>query len=63
MENIPKKSTIRLFIREICKSKTEEELKEAEENFKEYLLVVKEICDRIEDQDEEPSIDVNEPVE
>jgi hypothetical protein len=36
------------FIRDLCKGKTEEELLEAEENFREYLLVVKEMCDRIE---------------
>lgn len=36
------------FIRDICKGKTEEELLEAEDNFREYLLVIKEICDRIE---------------
>lgn len=35
------------FIREICKGRTEEELQEAEQNFREYLMVVKEICDRI----------------
>lgn len=36
------------FIREICKGKTEKELLEAEENFREYLLVIKEMCDRLE---------------
>lgn len=36
------------FIRELCKEKTEKEILEAEENFREYLLVVKQICDRIE---------------
>ncbi|MFI5405270.1 MAG: hypothetical protein ACHQ1D_02020 [Nitrososphaerales archaeon] len=37
------------FIREICKGKTEEELLEAEENFRDYLLVIKGMCDRLED--------------
>lgn len=37
------------FIREICKGKTEEEILDAEENFREYLLVIKEMCDRMED--------------
>ncbi len=36
------------FIRELCKGKSEKEILEAEENFREYLLVVKEIRDRIE---------------
>lgn len=39
------------FIREICKGKTEEELLEAEENFREYLLVIKGMCDRLEDNE------------
>lgn len=36
------------FIRNLCKGKTEEELLEAADNFREYLLVIKEMCDRIE---------------
>jgi len=36
------------FIRELCKGKSEKEILEAEENFRDYLLVVKEICDRTE---------------
>jgi len=36
------------FIRELCKLKTEEEIREAEENFRNYLLLVKEICERLE---------------
>lgn len=36
------------FIRELCKGKPENEVLEAEENFRNYLLVVKEICDRME---------------
>jgi hypothetical protein len=36
------------FIRELCKDKSEKEILEAEDNFRDYLLVVKEICDRIE---------------
>lgn len=38
------------FIRELCKHKTEEEILEAEENFRRYLMVVKRICDRLEAQ-------------
>lgn len=36
------------FIRELCKDKTEEEIQEAEENFRSYLLLVKRISDRLE---------------
>ncbi|MBK8483864.1 MAG: hypothetical protein IPL31_05840 [Saprospiraceae bacterium] len=36
------------FIRDLCEGKTEEEILEAEQNFRSYLLVVKAICDRIE---------------
>lgn len=43
------------FIRELLKDKSEEEILEAEENFREYLLVVKEIADRLE-SDENPEI-------
>ena len=46
------------FIRELCKGKSEEELLEAEENFRNYLLVVKEICDRLEREGRDhPSFD------
>lgn len=48
MENENKEVKPIQFIREICKGKTEEELLEAEDNFREYLLVIKEMCDRIE---------------
>ena len=40
-----------LFIRELCKHKTEEEIQEAEENFRRYLLLVKRICERLEQED------------
>lgn len=43
-----KESKTLQFIRELCKGKTEEEILEAEQNLKDYLLVVKEICDRLE---------------
>lgn len=36
------------FVRDLCKGKTEQELLEAEQNFMDYLLVIKEICNRIE---------------
>lgn len=39
-----------LFIRELCKRKTEAEIQEAEENFRRYLAVVKEICDDLEEE-------------
>ena len=54
-ENEPK--TLQ-FVRELCKGKSEEEILEAEHNFKDYLLVVKEICDRLEREGKDlPSID------
>lgn len=38
------------FIRELLKDKPEEEILEAEENFREYLLVVSGIANRIENE-------------
>lgn len=35
------------FIRDLCKHRTEQEILEAEYNFREYMLVVKDICDRL----------------
>lgn len=43
-----KTSYISEFIREVCKGRSKAELQEAEHNFREYLLVLKEICDRLE---------------
>ena len=48
-----KQSKTMKFIRDLCNGKTEEELLEAEENFQDYLLVVKEICDRYEREGKE----------
>lgn len=48
MNQKQKESKISLFIKEVCKGKTEEELLEAEENFRRLLLVIKRICDRLE---------------
>ncbi|MEI2696194.1 MAG: hypothetical protein V9E90_14080 [Saprospiraceae bacterium] len=31
----------------MCKHRTEQEILEAEYNFREYMLVVKDICDRL----------------
>lgn len=52
-----KESKISQYVREICKGKTDEELSEAEQNFQDYLLVVKEICDRLEQEDKAPDFD------
>jgi hypothetical protein len=41
------------FVRELCKHKSEEEIREAEENFRDYLLLVKRICERIEREEKE----------
>ena len=38
------------FIRELCKHKTEQEIQEAEENFRRYLFLIKRICERVETQ-------------
>ena len=35
------------FIRELCKHRSEQEIRESEFNFMEYLLIVKEISDRL----------------
>jgi hypothetical protein len=35
------------FIRELCKGKSENEILEAEANFRQYLLVIKKICKRL----------------
>jgi len=40
------------FIRELCKHKTEEEIIEAEENFRRYLLLIKRICERLEGEED-----------
>jgi|WetSurMetagenome_2_1015567.scaffolds.fasta_scaffold129036_2 hypothetical protein len=45
------------FIRDLCKAKSEKEILEAEENFREYLLAVKEICDRLEAKNVSPNFD------
>jgi hypothetical protein len=39
------------FIRELCKNKTETEILEAEENFRQYLMLVKRICERMEQEE------------
>jgi len=39
------------FIRKLCEHKTEEEILAAEENFRRYLVVVKRICLRLEDEE------------
>ncbi|MBS1683204.1 MAG: hypothetical protein JSS76_00505 [Bacteroidetes bacterium] len=46
------------FIRELCKHKTEVEILEAEENFRQYLMLIKRMCERME-QDESPSVDID----
>ena len=39
------------FVRELCKHKTEEEILEAEENYRRYLRLVKKICERLESEE------------
>ena len=48
------------FIRELCKHKTEEEILEAEENFRRYLMLVKRICQRLE-LEEQAKSEVDKP--
>ena len=48
MDNENKELNTIQFIRELCKEKTEDELLEVEQNFRELLLVIKEISDRLE---------------
>lgn len=36
------------FVKAICQGRTEKEIAEAQETFKEYLLVIRDICDRLE---------------
>ncbi len=48
MINENNKPEISHFIRNLCQGATEEELQEAEQNFIDYLMVVKRIADRIE---------------
>jgi hypothetical protein len=43
------------FIRELCKHKNEAEILEAEENFRRYLLLIKRICERLEQE----GVDIN----
>ncbi|MCF8282294.1 MAG: hypothetical protein K9J45_18005 [Bacteroidales bacterium] len=53
-----KQSKAMKFLRDLCNGKTEEELLEVEQNFQDYLLVVKEICDRYEREGKEfPNFD------
>jgi hypothetical protein len=49
------------FIRELCKQKTEEEIREAEENFRRYLMLVKRICERIEREENAASKGIDKP--
>lgn len=48
MNKDAKPSKIFQFVSELCKGKTEEQLIEAEQNFMDYLLVIKEMCNRLE---------------
>lgn len=38
------------FIRELCKHKTEDEILEAEDRFRDYLMLIKEISELDEEQ-------------
>ena len=51
------------FIRELCKHKSEEEILEAEENFRKYLLLIKRICVRLEREEDALIEQVDKPHE
>lgn len=51
MKNNPQHERIE-FIRELCKHRTEEEILEAEENFRNYLWLIKRICERLEQEED-----------
>lgn len=36
------------FVRELCKHKSEDEIREAEDNFRRFLMLVKEVCEDME---------------
>jgi hypothetical protein len=50
MENETKELKPIQFIQELCKGKPVNELLEAEQNFREFLLVIKEIADCLESE-------------
>jgi|GEM_PF-2044807 len=59
MNTLPESKNQIPFIRELCKHKTEEEIQEAEENFRRYLAVVKDIFERLEREEKaEKNVDV-----
>ena len=48
------------FIRELLKDKSEEEILEAEENWREYMHVVLEIAQRLESEKEDKDADLDD---
>jgi signal transduction histidine kinase len=44
----PNQSKAEAFIRDLCKGKSEEEIREANETFRRYIALVKRICERLE---------------
>ena len=45
---IKKNSKIKEFVKELCPDKSEKELSEAVHRLSEYLIIIKDICDRLE---------------
>lgn len=45
---MPNEKKLRAFVHDLMKGSSEEEILEAEDNVRNYLLVVKEIADRLE---------------
>ncbi|MBS1619284.1 MAG: hypothetical protein JST76_12240 [Bacteroidetes bacterium] len=49
------------FIRELCRNRSEEEIREAEQTFRRYLRLVRRICERLEREEvERQKLDKNE---
>jgi len=44
------------FIHDLMEGKSQEQIEEAEENFRRYLAVVKRICLRMEDEEERENL-------
>lgn len=59
MEPTPSDNQIS-FIRDLYKGESEERIQGAEENFKEYLLLIKRICLRLEREEEEAAAEFDE---
>lgn len=53
MKNHPNPGARIGFVRRLCDGKTEQEILEAEENFRNYLMLVKRIAERLEQEEQD----------